>query len=135
MKLDDVVFLDEADIHTIHEASLARWGGIAGVREPATVSAAANAPEANARNGYLTTLAEIAATYAFGFARTQAFADGNKRTAFGSMTVFLGVNGYPLKLDPDTWERIMLDVAEKRMSRNELAKELAAEMGDWCPID
>ena len=39
-----------------------------------------------------TDLAALAAAYAFGLARNHAFVDGNKRTAFHAMMVFLRVN-------------------------------------------
>jgi death-on-curing protein len=49
----------------------------------------------------------IAAAYAFHIAESQAFLDGNKRTALGSALVFLEINGVnietgvpPLELFP-----------------------------------
>ncbi len=129
MKIDDVVFLDESDVVDMHARALAAHGGLDGVREPATLAATTGAPETAARNGYMTTIAEVAATYAFGFARTQVFVDGNKRTAVLTMTGFLGANGYRLVLDPDKWEAIILGVSTKQIDRDQLAVVVAEEMG------
>jgi death-on-curing protein len=43
--------------------------------------------------------AALAASYAFDFARSHGFADGNKRTAWVLARVFLADNGYRLRLD------------------------------------
>jgi death-on-curing protein len=42
------------------------------------------------------TIAALAASYAYGIARNHAFVDGNKRAAFLSIGLFLGLNGYRL---------------------------------------
>ncbi|MBK6486141.1 MAG: type II toxin-antitoxin system death-on-curing family toxin [Gemmatimonadetes bacterium] len=44
-----------------------------------------------------TDLAGLAGAYAYGLARYHAFVDGNKRVAFQSMLVFLGLNGFWLQ--------------------------------------
>ena len=41
--------------------------------------------------------ADLAAAYALGLAKNHAFVDGNKRAAFLSIGLFLGLNGYKLK--------------------------------------
>ena len=41
-------------------------------------------------------LAALAAAYGFGLARNHPFKDGNKRVAFVTMAVFLGLNGLDL---------------------------------------
>jgi len=42
------------------------------------------------------TIAALAASYAYGIARNHAFVDGNKRAAFLSIGLFLGLNGHRL---------------------------------------
>lgn len=41
-------------------------------------------------------LADLAAAYLVGFARSQGFSDGNKRTGLACALVFLALNGSPL---------------------------------------
>jgi len=45
-------------------------------------------------------LADLAAAYLVGFARSQGFTDGNKRTGLACALVFLAVNGYRLHAPP-----------------------------------
>ena len=44
-------------------------------------------------------VAELAASYGFGLAKSHAFVDGNKRAAFLSIGVFLASNGHQLVAD------------------------------------
>ena len=42
-------------------------------------------------------IAELAGLYAIAIARNHPFVDGNKRTAFGAMVLFLSLNGLELE--------------------------------------
>ena len=44
-------------------------------------------------------MAELAASYAFGIARNHPFVDGNQRTAFVVLELFLDLNGFGLEAD------------------------------------
>ena len=75
----------------IHAEQLALFGGPAGIRDHGLLeSALARAPNKYSYGEH--ELAALAATYAFGVARNHPFVDGNKRAAFASMIVFLGLN-------------------------------------------
>ena len=57
--------------------------------------------------------------------------DGNKRTALATCLVFLAEN-YLLpneQLDPDTWEKLTLDVAAGRLDRAQTTLRLRALLG------
>jgi len=66
-------------------------------------------------------LFDIAATYAFHIAESQAFLDGNKRTAVVAAMVFLAKNG--LYAQPGKWDLYlaMIQVAEKKMNKHGLS--------------
>jgi death-on-curing protein len=66
-------------------------------------------------------LFDVAASYAFHLAESQAFVDGNKRTVVASALVFLARNGVYAR--PPKWELYlaMIDVAEKKLTKTELA--------------
>ena len=55
-----------------------------------------------------TELAAFAAAYAFGIARNHPFVDGNKRTAFGAMIVFLGLNDIDFLVAPESARAAMI---------------------------
>jgi death-on-curing protein len=71
-----------------------------------------------------TDLAALAAAYAFGIARNHPFVDGNKRAAFGSMIVFLGLNGIDLDVPPEDATAIILEVAAGGIDEDGLARWL-----------
>jgi death-on-curing protein len=57
------------------------------------------------------TIAELAAGYAFGLAKNHPFIDGNKRAAFLSIGLFLAINDYALKADQVDAIQTMLALA------------------------
>jgi death on curing protein len=72
----------------IHSRQLRRFGGPAGLRAEGLLRSAIERP-INKWHYEQTDLPELAAAYAFGFAKNHAFVDGNKRMAFMSMMTFL----------------------------------------------
>ena len=83
----------------IHDAQLAEHGGIAGVRDEGVLSSALARPHNLLAYGESPDAASLPAAYAFGIARNHPFLDGNKRTAFVAMELFLDLNGWFLKAD------------------------------------
>lgn len=56
-------------------------------------------------------LPRLATEYGFGLARNHAFLDGNKRTAFVAMNVFLILNGYEIETAEAEAVDVMLRLA------------------------
>jgi death-on-curing protein len=56
-------------------------------------------------------VADLAAAYGYGIARNHPFIDGNKRTAFVAVELFLLCNGYDLVADDASCVLTMLAVA------------------------
>jgi death-on-curing protein len=52
------------------------------------------------------------------------FVDGNKRVAHAAMDVFLLLNGLEIKAPLDGQERLMLDLAAGKLTRQELTSWL-----------
>lgn len=80
----------------LHEECLARFGGASGLRDEGLLDSALARPLNIHAYHPESTLAELAASYAFGLAKNHAFVDGNKRAAFLSLGVFLAANGLKL---------------------------------------
>jgi death-on-curing protein len=113
-------FLMLDEVNRIHARSLAEHGGSDGTRDPGLVESAL----ASAKNTFHYAngdLFDVAASYAFHLAESQAFIDGNKRTAVVSAMIFLAKNG--VYAQPATWElySAMIDVAEKKKNKVDLA--------------
>jgi death-on-curing protein len=112
----------------LHTESLRLFGGTDGLRDPGLLDSALAAAQ-NAHFYGNGDLFDIAAAYAFHIAQAQAFLDGNKRTAVATSLVFLAANGFPKKPD---WRAIydaMIAIAEKRMTKSELARLLRELFG------
>jgi death-on-curing protein len=119
--VSDPAFLTLDEVTHIHARSLAEHGGSEGVRELGLVESAL----ASAKNVFYYgggDLFDVAAAYAFHLAESQAFLDGNKRTAVATALVFLARNG--VYVQPAPWELFtaMIDVAEKKKGKSDLAE-------------
>lgn len=119
--MNEPIFLTLDEVCRIHARSLAEHGGSDGTRELGLIESALAA----AKNTFYYAhgdLFDVAAAYAFHLAESQAFIDGNKRTAVAAAMVFLAKNGVYAK--PPTWGlySAMIDVAEKKKTKTDLAK-------------
>ena len=73
------------------------------------------------------TIVKKAAELLFGIASGHPFVDGNKRTAFITMIIFLRINGKVLKHNAASQlllERLLYEVANNMISKESLAKVL-----------
>lgn len=88
-------WIDRRLLVLLHDESLAAHGGASGLRDAGLLASALARPENLAAYGQ-PDLAELVASYAFGLAKNHPFVDGNKRAAFLSVGLFLGLNGHRL---------------------------------------
>jgi death-on-curing protein len=114
------VFLTFEQIQRLQAASLERFGDLAGLREPGLVESALASAQNTWFYGY-GDLFDIAAAYAYHLAESEAFLDGNKRTAIGAALTFLRLNGVTIPANEDVLYDAMIAVAEKRMDKTGLA--------------
>jgi death-on-curing protein len=114
-------------VKAIHREVLQAHGGSAGIRDEGLLDSAVAAPQATMMGQPMfKEPVEVAAAYLFYLCRNHPFIDGNKRTALATCLVFLSENGLlsQEKLDADTWEQLVLDVAASRIDREETTKRL-----------
>ena len=104
-------FLDRAIILAVHEEQLAQHGGGVGLRDEGLLDSALARPENLAAYNPNADAAALAAAYAFGIAKNHPFIDGNKRTAFVAMELFLMDNGYVLAASDEDALMTMLRLA------------------------
>jgi death-on-curing protein len=116
-------WLDTDIVLDIHAEQLALFGGGDGMRDLGLLESALARPLNKFAYG-ATDLAALAAAYAFGITRNHPFVDGNKRAAFGSMIVFLGLNGIDLDVPPQDATAIILGVAAGEIDEDGLARWL-----------
>ena len=86
----DWVSVDDAIL--AHQQSMANYGGSDGVRDGGGLESALAYPQNLTAYGD-PGLAELAAGYLLAVAKNHAFVDGNKRTAWTVMRLFVALNG------------------------------------------
>lgn len=113
--------LTKEDALAIHDVSLARFGGLAGLRDEGLLESALVQPfQTFGGTELYPTLAEKAARYAYGITKNHPFLDGNKRTATACMGTFLRLNGFRFRPRADELLSTMLGVADGTVSYEEL---------------
>jgi death-on-curing protein len=80
-------------VDAIQTDMLLNHGGVPGLRDEDLLESALARPRQRFTYDATTDLAALAAAYGFGLARNHPYSDGNKRVAFVTMGMFLGLNG------------------------------------------
>ena len=92
---DEPRWLTRELVDAIHDAQIAKHGGLLGVNDENLVESALARPR-NLHAYVGGDIARLAAAYAFRLAKNHGYRDGNKRTAFLACYTFLGLNGLEL---------------------------------------
>lgn len=119
------VWLDRADVVKIHAREIDRYGGSPGVLDDGAIDACLARPITLFAYG-VTDIFQLAACYAYGFARRHCFVDGNKRTAFASASFFLFDNGVLLRPVPAVGAELFVRLAAGDLPETDLASALYA---------
>ena len=114
MSSDTWVWIDPRVMLAVHEEQLAEHGGAPGTRDLGLFESALARPRNLALYGG-PDAAALAAAYGCGIARNHPFVDGNKRTAFVAVELFLALNGLELMADDSACVLTMLAVAAGSM--------------------
>jgi death on curing protein len=96
-------------------------GGSLGLRDRGLLASALERPRNRFHYEPDPDLASLAAAYGFGLARNHPLVDGNKRIAFQTMYVFLGLNGLRIQAPEEAVVTLMLAVASGEISEPQLA--------------
>ena len=115
------IFLTLNEVLYLHDESLRRFGGLEGIGDRGLIESALG----SAQNAYWYgrgDLFDIAPTYAFHIAESQAFNDGNKRTGAASALVFLARNGVDAPVDDGSIYDALIAIAEKRLDKKGLSE-------------
>lgn len=114
------VWIESEILHAVHDEQLAEHGGLAGLRDLNALESAIARARQLANYGS-PDVADLAAAYGFGIARNHPFSDGNKRTAFVAVELFLVLNGHELVASDADCVITMLNVAAGDMDESVFA--------------
>ncbi|MBR3225793.1 MAG: type II toxin-antitoxin system death-on-curing family toxin [Atopobiaceae bacterium] len=120
--------ISKAEALAIHDASLARFGGLPGVRDEGLLDSAVRQPSQSFGGQELyPTLDEKAARLAYGLIKNHAFLDGNKRVGTACLGAMLRLNGREFRLGAAELLATMMGVADGSVSCEELAAWVLAQ--------
>jgi death-on-curing protein len=116
------VWLSRQLVLGMHDEQLSEHGGALGIRDEGLLESALARPLNRAGYGEPDAV-ELGALYAIAIARNHPFVDGNKRTAFAALFMFLALNG--MEFEP---AEVDAAVTVLRMAAGELSDD---EFTDW----
>jgi death on curing protein len=130
MRTVGIIYIPLDLVIKIHDKEIAKTKGAEGIRNMDGLASAVEQPTASFGGDDLyPDLFLKAAVYAFHIAESQAFVDGNKRTALITAITFLDINGYTLPHSNKLYEA-MIAIANKELDKEGLAdlfRELVVE--------
>jgi death-on-curing protein len=85
-------YVTTADALFFHKQLIERYGGAPGIRDAGALESALPRPQ----TGYYDTIIHEAAALLESLVQSHPFIDGNKRTAFAVVDVFLRINGHTI---------------------------------------
>ena len=112
----------------IHAPQIERYGGAHGVLDENVVLSALGRPKQRWAYDDEADLADLAASYLLGFARSQGFNDGNKRTGLACALVFLSLNGHDLHVPPKELYALTMQTATDQTDDQVVAAYLRNRM-------
>ena len=123
--MSDWIWIDPAVIYAVHNQQLAEHGGSAGVRDAGLLESALARPQNLVAYGE-PDVHDLAAAYGYGISRNHPFIDGNKRTAFVAVELFLSLNGFNLTATDVDCVITMLALAAGELREEAFARWLRA---------
>ena len=108
-------WIDKRLLLLLHDESLSMHGGASGMRDAGLLDSALARPLNIVAYGD-PDVADLAAAYGFGLAKNHPFIDGNKRTAFLAVGLFLRLNGQRLVASQPDATLTMLQVAGSELT-------------------
>lgn len=121
-------WLTEPTLLAIHAQQIERFGGTHGILDENVVLSALARPIHRWSFDDTADLADLAAAYLVGFARSQGFVDGNKRTGLACALVFLALNGVPLHVPPGELYALTMAVANNQADDKGVAAYLRGRL-------
>ena len=125
------IWIERLVLDAVHFDQIREHGGLSGVRDENSLESALARPRHRWLYSRRTEIPAIAAAYAYGITRNHPFRDGDKRTGFLAMYIFLGLNGYELVAPETEVVAVMVSVAAAKMTESTLIRWVKAHSGRW----
>ena len=122
--MSKIRFLTVKQVKAIHQQQILTFGGSSGILDEDKLESAVFRAQNLSNYNEEATIYDLAASIGWGIANNHAFVDGNKRTTFVIMAVFLQINGIVLTASEVDVVNIMLAVASSQISQEQLSNWL-----------
>ena len=120
--MDEYIWINELMAKEIHDRQIRKYGGSHGIRDEGLLISAL----ANPKNVYAYdpthTIASLASSYGYSIAKNHPFIDGNKRTAFLVVFIFLYLNGKLLEVPEPEAVIMMQNLASGTIDQNQFTQ-------------
>lgn len=125
-------FLTPEDVIRLNADTISRQGGGAfGVRDFGLLESAVMMPQQKVFGQVLhETIEQQTGAYIFHICLNHAFENGNKRTALLAGETFLAINDKELSISQEEKIKLLLDIENKKVSKEELTKYLESKIKD-----
>ncbi len=116
-------------LRNVHGRLIERYGGLSGVRDDGGLESAVARPKnLNAYRGE-ESIGVLGAALAWALLRNHPFTDGNKRSAFAALNIFLDINGYKLTCSEVEETAVILQAAASEMTEAEFTAWVERSVG------
>lgn len=118
-------YLNINQVLAIHSEVIEQAGGSRGIRDSGLVDSAVSRPQAifGGKDLYPDIFSK-AASLGHSLICNHPFVDGNKRTGYMSMRIFLNINGYDIIASEDDKYKFVIEIAEKERNEKSMAEWL-----------
>ena len=113
-------WLTRAMVEAFHRESVARFGGIDGVRDLGVLESALARPQNRAACGDDASVFDLAADCCLGIVSNHPFLDGNKRTGILAGAVFLHLNGIVFEPEETAIVQVIIGLAAGEVDNQSL---------------
>ena len=118
-------YLDINQILAIYNEVIEQTGGSKGIRDRGLLESAVARPQATfAKKDLYPDVFSKATALGHSIILNHSFVDGNKRTGYMAMRLFLNMNGYDIKASQEEKYKFVMEIAEKTKKEEAIAKWL-----------
>jgi death-on-curing protein len=117
----NIEFVRADVLKNVHQRLIENYGGLPGIRDENALESAVARPRNLVAYVGEESIAVLGAALVWAIVRGHPFADGNKRTAFAALSIFLEINGYESNCSEVEETAMMLRAAGSEVPEDEFA--------------
>jgi death-on-curing protein len=117
----NIEFVRADVLKNVHQRLIENYGGLPGIRDENALESAVARPRNLVAYVGEESIAVLGAALVWAIVRGHPFADGNKRTAFAALSIFLEINGYESNCSEVEETAMMLRAAGSEVTEDEFA--------------